>query len=135
MYERLLVPLDGSPGAEAVLPHARSLASRLACELILLRVDAPIPNLPEGRYPPAIRNAATEYLQRIAEPMLVRHLRVRMLAEYGDPAEVILSSAAELRVDAIVVAATPRRWSWLRPSVLHRVLRRACVPVLVVRSG
>jgi len=134
MYERLLVPLDGSHAAEAVLPHARSLASRMTCELILLRVDAPIRNLPQGRYPPAIRSAATDYLQRVAEPMLVRHLRVRTMVEYGDPAEVILSSATGLEVDAILLAAGRGMWHCLRRSVPSRVLRRAPVPVLVVRS-
>lgn len=38
MYQRILVPLDGSPLAEGVLPHVQGLAQSLGAELVLLRV-------------------------------------------------------------------------------------------------
>src|SRR5215212_9300102 len=37
-FTRILVPLDGSPLAEAVLPAARSLAGTLGAKLLLLHV-------------------------------------------------------------------------------------------------
>lgn len=40
MYERILVPLDGSARAEAVLPHAERLASSFDSEVLLLWVVA-----------------------------------------------------------------------------------------------
>ncbi len=36
MYEKILVPLDGSEVAERVLPHVEMLARRLNSEVILL---------------------------------------------------------------------------------------------------
>jgi nucleotide-binding universal stress UspA family protein len=40
MYERILVPVDGSEGAEAILPFAEQVAGPLDAELVLLRVVA-----------------------------------------------------------------------------------------------
>ncbi len=40
MYKRILVPLDGSPLSEAVLPHAQALAKSEGAEIILLRMTA-----------------------------------------------------------------------------------------------
>ena len=31
MYKRILVPLDGSPLAEAILPHAEVIAKAMEC--------------------------------------------------------------------------------------------------------
>jgi nucleotide-binding universal stress UspA family protein len=38
MDRRILVPLDGSKRAEAILPHVEGLATCLDAEIILLRV-------------------------------------------------------------------------------------------------
>ena len=38
MYRRILVPLDGSPLAEGVLPHVQELARSIGAEVVLLRV-------------------------------------------------------------------------------------------------
>lgn len=135
MYERILVPLDGSPEAEVALPMARSLASRLHAELILLRVDEPIPNLPTERYPEAIATAAREYLARTAEPMILRRLKVRTIVEYGDAAEVIARSASDLRVDLVVLATGGGLRHRIPRGVAARLLRLSTVPVLIVPEG
>lgn len=138
MYERILVPLDGSRTAEAALPHARSLASRLHAELILLRVDEPVPNLPRSRYPREIEAEARRYLRAVAEPMELKRLRVRTAVEYGDPAEVIRGFAERNRVDLIVMAMARRRGlgRLLRLGVVPRLLDLPPAPVfLVVTDG
>jgi nucleotide-binding universal stress UspA family protein len=38
MYEKILVPLDGSQSAEAVLAHVKQLAQCTGYEIILLHV-------------------------------------------------------------------------------------------------
>jgi nucleotide-binding universal stress UspA family protein len=51
MYQKMLVPLDGSKLAECVLPHVKSIASGCGIkEVVLLRVVEPTP--PEA--PPAM---------------------------------------------------------------------------------
>ena len=37
MYERMLVPLDGSVSAEAILPFAEQVAGPLDAEMVLFR--------------------------------------------------------------------------------------------------
>jgi len=132
VYERILVPLDGSLDAEAALPMARSLASRLSAELILLRVDEPIPNLPAGRYPESIASTAREYLSQTSEPMILRRLKVRTMVEYGDTAEVIARCARELSADLVVLAAGDGFRHRILRGTASRILRLCRVPVLVV---
>lgn len=134
MYDRILVPLDGSPEAEQALPHARSLASRFRSELILIRVDEPIPNLPESRYPPEIESVAATYLRRVAEPMILKQLKVRSLVVFGDPALEILASVGRLRIDLIVLAAGDRTGGWRGRGVVGTLARKSHVPVLLLRD-
>jgi nucleotide-binding universal stress UspA family protein len=135
VYQRILVPLDGSASAEAALPHARSLASRFGAEILLLRVDAPIPNVPARRYPPEIEGEAIRHLRRLAEPMTLRHLRVRTLVEYGDPGATIVRVARDHRVDLIVMARGRRRLLGALGSVARKVVGHSPVAVLVVEGG
>ncbi len=39
MYNKILVPLDGSKRAEAVLPHVEEMANRYGAETVFLLVD------------------------------------------------------------------------------------------------
>jgi nucleotide-binding universal stress UspA family protein len=135
VYERILVPLDGSADAEVALPMALSLASRLHAELILLRVNEPIPNLPAGRYPESVEASARDYLARTAEPIVLRRLTVRTMVEYGDPAEVIPRLASELGTDLVVLAAGDGFRHRIPRGDAARILRRCVVPLLVVPSA
>ncbi len=42
MYDRILLPLDGSELAEAVEPHAMAMAKKFESEVILLQVVTPV---------------------------------------------------------------------------------------------
>ena len=42
MYKKILVPLDGSPRAEAIMPHVEELASCYGAEVILLQIIEPV---------------------------------------------------------------------------------------------
>ncbi len=132
MYDRILVPLDGSPEAEDALAHARSIASRFRSELVLIRVDAPIPNLPESRYPPQIETAAASYLRRVAEPMILKQMKIRSIVTFGDPVREILGCIDRQRIDLVVIAAERDRGPFGR-GVAARLARQAQVPVMLVR--
>ena len=45
MYEIILVPLDGSKRAEAILPHVERLTRLCGAEVILLQVVDPPPHI------------------------------------------------------------------------------------------
>lgn len=88
MYKNILVPLDGSPTAEAVLPYAGWLAGALKLPISLLHVSDP-----ETRSPALHPNAAADYLKQTAAAHL-SHATVRCVMESG---------AAEVRFDTVIL--------------------------------
>ena len=46
MYNRILLPLDGSSVAEQAIPHAISIAKRFQLELVPLRDPVTLPSPP-----------------------------------------------------------------------------------------
>jgi len=72
MYRTILVPLDGSKRAQAILVHAEELAQRYRAKVILLRVVDPIPlvAVPETAYTQLHRQELERQAQR-AESYLV----------------------------------------------------------------
>jgi nucleotide-binding universal stress UspA family protein len=145
MYERILVPLDGSELAEQAVRHAVVQATQFGAEVVLLMVLGPLPETPmAGRQ--AVRKAeemsaklARDYLESVAEPMRLQEISVRIATVEGKPYVQIIEYAEEHGIDLIVMSA--RGYGglsrWLLGSVADRVVRGARVPVLLIqaRSG
>jgi nucleotide-binding universal stress UspA family protein len=143
MYARLLIPLDGSEPAEAILPFAERIAGPVDAEVCLLRVVEPmtaIPRLGTGEVggPEALesrRLEATEYLAAMARRLASRGLRVRTLVTLGAPGREILEVAKAEQADLIAMSTHARRG--LRRavvgSVAEEVLGSAALPVLLMR--
>ena len=149
MFERILVPLDGSRLAERALEPAARLATFPHHEVFLLRV-------PEARsmFEPASsglfdfgllwpqqaleRNSheARQYLQSICRQVHDPSLRLRILLSEGDPASVIVDTAAQENIDLIVMSSHGYSGiaRWVMGSVAERVVRAARCPVLTLRS-
>jgi nucleotide-binding universal stress UspA family protein len=142
MYRKILVPLDGSDVAEAVLPHVEMLARANNSEVILLRV-AVNPAYQFAMTDPSIvgvlvsnMEAETEaYLKRMTAQLTERGLSVSAEMAEGNTAECILKIAEEKGADLIAMSTHGRSGvtRWLIGSVADRVVRTAKVPVLLVR--
>ncbi len=138
MYKRILVPLDGSELAEAVLPHALALAKSTGAELVLLRV-AFVPILP-GIDPIEVQATAVEeaenYVAAAAKPLQAHGVKVEAKIRYGDPVDEILDHVTRDHIDLIAMATHGRTGlkRVVLGSVSEHVLRRASVPVLLVRA-
>jgi nucleotide-binding universal stress UspA family protein len=52
MYNTILVPLDGSERAEAILPHVEALAQRCSAKVIFIQVAEPPPYEGPHVHPP-----------------------------------------------------------------------------------
>ena len=65
MYEKLLIPLDGSELAEVALPYAGELALKLKAEVILLQVVA----LPYHVYASEAIATQIPYTEKEMEPL------------------------------------------------------------------
>ena len=144
-FNRVLVPLDGSPLAERVLDVAEEIAADGAT-LELVRVEEPIVkmvDLGQGAVPladeAATREAvaaAEEYLGRVAQRLDQARNSVTTGVRVGDVAEEILAAGRDRAADLIVMATHghtgPARW--FLGSVADWVVRRSERPVLLVSA-
>jgi nucleotide-binding universal stress UspA family protein len=146
VFQHVLIPLDGSLLAEAIVERAVALGTPMDAEYTLLQVL----DLPTIGYAPALhatgaderilkqwRGEAQQYLDRVAEQLGARGLRVRAHTMIGSPASAILEYAREHTVDVIAIATHGRGGlaRVLLGSVADAVLRRAGVPVLLFRPS
>ncbi len=148
MYRKILVPLDGSELAECVLPHVESIARGCGVRNVLfLRVIEPF-HMPGGEDAGAFTEedikrinsentvAAGNYLSQLVSRTKYDGVTVQSEVIMGRAAESIADYATKNEVDLITIATHGRsgvsRWVW--GSVADRVLRSACVPVLMVRA-
>jgi nucleotide-binding universal stress UspA family protein len=129
MYERILVPLDGSERAETALLHAERLASAFGSELLFLWVLAHAAG--DGDSSPA-----HDYLENIRarlEATGVSGLSLTVAA--GDAADAILRVVEEEQVSLVCMSTHGlggiRRL--VLGSVADAVVRRSDVPVLLIR--
>ncbi len=123
---RVLLPLDGSAAAEAALGPALALGQALGGELLLVHV---LPATPTG----VEMSAASDYLDAVSTvvgrlaPALP--LRVHVL-----PHTTLAAVVRELGADVIALTTRGRGGTTrLSGGTATDTLRRACVPVLLVR--
>ena len=143
MYDRILVPTDGSPGVERAVEHAVDLASAHGAALKAVYVvnTASFATLPmetswEGMGD-MLREDGASALQRarqIAEAVGVP-IEIHLLE--GSPSREIVRFAEKEGVDLVVMGTHGRGGidRLLLGSVAERVVRSSKVPVLTVRVG
>jgi len=147
MYNKILVPLDGSELAECVLPHVQSIASGCGVrEVVFIRIVEPFYMTTgddvAGFSVTAVEQinlqrkvAAEKYLEETAERIKLDGAQSKVEVMVGLPADDIADYARKNNVDLITIATHGRsgisRWVW--GSVADRILRSACAPVLMVR--
>jgi nucleotide-binding universal stress UspA family protein len=148
MYNKILVPLDGSELAECVLPHLSTIAGGCGLQdVVLLRVVKPFTPVASylgdgvsmvdvaGINEDAMK-AAKSYLGQLAEKLVFPGVKVRWEVLTGNEADGIAGYAKDNQVDLIIIATHGRSGvsRWVMGSVADRVMRSACVPVLMVRA-
>jgi len=143
MYKRALVPLDGSPVAEAIIPFILDIAGPLDMEVDLLRVVEPLaPMVIEGSRHvdvediEARRTDAEEYLAPIAVELRNKGVKVESRVRRGNPAEEIVAAARETGADLIAMSTHGRGGlgRLVFGSVAQAVLRHVDMPVFLMRT-
>jgi nucleotide-binding universal stress UspA family protein len=151
MFERILVPLDGSKIGEAALDHVERLIARIApdvkTEVIIFQVltslthyviagEASVQVPYTDKEITHITKKARDYLNKAAESLKTKGITVKTKVATGKAGEEIVRAADENKVDLIAMSTHGR--SGLSRltfgSITDKVLRTASVPVLVVRA-
>lgn len=145
MFERILVPLDGSPLAERALPVAALIARSTGATVVLLHAASI-----ELEYGPYFAQAtafvetaleteidsANAYLELIASSETLAGIKTEKAVVPGMAAQTILTYAQYQHVDLIVMCSQGYTGvkRWMLGSVAVKVARHAPVPVLVLQD-
>ena len=138
MFARMLVPLDGSALAEAILPQVTELATLHGAEVVLLRAAFAhvFPGSDQtGAQVQAVEEAEA-YLADMVQRLLTAGIKAQSVVRYGHAAKEILDHAQTGGVDLIAMSTHGRSGvqRLVLGSVTEHVLRAAPVPVLLVRA-
>lgn len=142
MFNKIVIPLDGSKLAEVVLRLARDLASQNNAELFLVNVqetpaylywmEAPVFS---DAYADETHLELVNYMHRTSTMLNDAGLRSHVILTSGVPDQQIVAESKRLGADLIIMAThgyggIPRL---LLGSVADRVLHQSGIPVLLVR--
>ena len=145
MYQTILVPLDGSKRAEAILPQVESLARQHNAKVIFLKVVEPQPIYVPPKSGQVESNSLDErlrlkkvrrYLEVKQGLFRTKGLKVEIRVEEGSIVETIINVADWEQVDLILMTSRDRS-SWSRlfhRSVAADVLNRADRPVTLTKE-
>ena len=151
MFEKILVPLDGSKVGEAALPCVEELVSKLPpalkVEVTLFQVVSSLTHFivagEAGVQIPyteqemgQIKTKALDYLNKVGEGLRGKGAVVKAEVSTGDAADEISKAADEIGADLVAMSTHGRsglsRWAF--GSVTDKVLRGGNKPVLMVRA-
>ena len=155
MFERIIVPLDGSRLSAQAIPYASEVGKRFDAEIILVRVLAPsglaIVSQATGMEDAAatdiiaqearvkdVDNAsnAKRYLMNWAQSLKTQGVKASYQVTIGTPAKAIMELAIAQQASLIVMMSHGRGWfkRAIMGSVADEILRGSAVPVLIIRA-
>jgi nucleotide-binding universal stress UspA family protein len=145
MYEKILVPLDGSGRAEAILRHVEAIALPAGSQVIFLLVIEPPPVMLDSQASPIAliidelqqhENEARQYLAARQGEFRARGIDSKTLIAHGPVVKLIIDTAETEDVGLIAMASHGRTGlaNLFYGSVTLGVLHRTDRPVLIIRS-
>jgi nucleotide-binding universal stress UspA family protein len=147
MYNKILLPTDGSKFAEKAAEHAIWIASKSGAAIIVLNVieTSSLVGLPAEdlivRIKEMLKEEGRRSLERISEmvteeekELKIEDIKVTLKTEEGSPAEAILKTVEKEDVDLVVMGTSGKHGldRFLLGSVTEKVVRSAKCPVLAV---
>jgi len=140
MFQKILVPFDGSKLAATILPEVVELAKTHRSKVTLMYVsrameilDAPALGVAETVDDDA--KAAEEFLSAKAKEFTAQGVTTDWVRLEGIPARGIVGFAQKNGYDLIAMATHGRgEVAWVLGSVAEKVVTHATVPVLLFRT-
>ena len=146
MYQSILVPLDGSKRAEAILSHVESIAKRNDANVFFLKVEEEPIMLERdevidiAKYHEVFdkqNELSQAYLNDLKARFHEKDIHADTKLAFGSVVKAILNTADETGADLIAMATHGlsglTRVSY--GSVAAGVLQAANIPILLIRSG
>lgn len=150
MYDKILLPTDGSKNSKRAIKHAMQIAKFEKAELIILNVvdSVYLTGLPEEdlitQTELIMEEESVKILEKVKKTIktcpIVKYdesvkLTTKTVTE-GNAAEVILKVSEEENVDLVVIASSGKHMldRFLLGSVTEKVVRHSKVPVMVIPS-
>ena len=145
MYKTILVPLDGSKRAEAILPHVEELARRFGAKVIFLRI---VEDVMMMRYDAVLdisvhqqdhdqrKKEAKSYLAGLDGVFKEKKISAKNIVSFGSVVKSILDTAEREGADLIAMASHGRGslsrvfYGSVAAGVLYSIDR----PLLIIRS-
>ena len=147
MYQKILLPTDGSKFAEKAAEHAIWIASKSGAEIIVLNVieTSSLVGLPAEdlivRIKEMLKEEGRRSLERISEmvteeekELKIEDIQITLKTEEGSPADAILKTVEKEDVDLVVMGTSGKHGldRFLLGSVTEKVVRNSKCPVLTV---
>ena len=139
MYEKIMVPLDGSELAEVTLWYAARLGGRLGSAITLVYVHSPneltSPHMYE-RYLQDVVKRVKEHAERTAAETGGGKITVEYKILKGDPAEEIVDYADSAGIDLIIMSTQGKSGikRWAMGNVANKVVRATRKQVMIIRA-
>jgi nucleotide-binding universal stress UspA family protein len=139
MFHHILVPLDGSPLAESVLPHVMATAHAFGARVTLARV-LECPGGDAAAVDPfdwqMCKLEALRYLETLAEQFADDAISTATLLLEGRPAEAIVNTVHNNGFDLVVLSSHGASGlsAWNVSSVVQKVIQRVHCSVLLLRA-
>jgi len=132
LYQRILVPLEGTETDRPVLEHVAQLAALCGADVLLLRV-AHFHTRDERA---CEMDDARADIERAAEALRGRGFEVSTRIVPGEPGEEIVREAAEQKADLIAMATHGHGWAkrLVLGSTAEHVRHHSAVPLLLIKE-
>ena len=140
VFQKILIPLDGSERAELALPQALDLAPGGSAKITLVAVSVTFRGHAfEGDLKTVVEpdfKRLYEYLEKHAEWLSNQGYEVDSVVRRGEPSEEILKLAKEEKTDLVLLTSRGHTglMLWSFGSVAERVLRHSDCSVMVLKE-
>jgi nucleotide-binding universal stress UspA family protein len=138
MFNKILVPLDGSELAAKILPRVINLAKTLNSQVTLLYVYyTEVGEASSQVIQDAVAHEAKQcelFLAKIAHDLKAQGIDATVACVEGSPAREIIAYANQKGMDLIALATHGKgEVAWMLGSVAEKVVTHASKPVLLLR--
>jgi nucleotide-binding universal stress UspA family protein len=147
MFNKILVPLDGSDLAECVFPYVEEIAkkrnSQVKAVFVIEHYEMPFhggvvfdeDNIIEIEK--SAMKGAENYMQSVHKRLFTRGIDIEAIVLEGKIADTLVDFAGNNGFDLIIMATHGRSGlaRWVVGSVADKIMHYSSIPVLIIRSA